>query len=316
MTTPQAGFKSFNWMRGVSDDKGISVVHRLILIRLCLHRRNSDGRCTPGYDAVADEIGVWRSTVFRAVDVAIGRGWLAPLPHGGRSLTNFIFTFPDEAGGNSRTGATVNSRSTATVKQPTVAPGQRNSRTRATQQSHGESDLPASSKASTRNGSLNGRREREKSQTLAPTDLFGEGKKESGEEGRKKKNNRAPPGADRFPEFWAANPKHVGKLDAAKAFTKALQEASADELIAGAKRYAAERADQDPRYTKHPATWLNKGCWADEPASDGGPPIIDGITGDVIESPTPPRRNGYHHEKTWDDVYREYAAELEACDEQ
>jgi hypothetical protein len=32
-------------------------------------------------------------------------------------------------------------------------------------------------------------------------------------------------------------------------------------------RYAAERAGQPPKYTKHPATWLKGGCWADEPTN-------------------------------------------------
>jgi hypothetical protein len=42
--------------------------------------------------------------------------------------------------------------------------------------------------------------------------------------------------------------------------------ATPEELVSGAKRYAAERAGQDGKYTKHPATWLNNECWADEPA--------------------------------------------------
>ena len=42
--------------------------------------------------------------------------------------------------------------------------------------------------------------------------------------------------------------------------------------LAGAQRYAAERKDQDPKYTKHPATWLNGGCWEDEAP---GAPVID-----------------------------------------
>lgn len=28
-------------------------------------------------------------------------------------------------------------------------------------------------------------------------------------------------------------------------------------------RYAAERDGENPRYTKNPATWLNKACWND-----------------------------------------------------
>ncbi|KQP53040.1 hypothetical protein ASF34_01320 [Methylobacterium sp. Leaf106] len=42
--------------------------------------------------------------------------------------------------------------------------------------------------------------------------------------------------------------------------------ASLDDLMAGVARYAAERTDEEPQYTKHPKTWLNGGHWADEPA--------------------------------------------------
>lgn len=41
-------------------------------------------------------------------------------------------------------------------------------------------------------------------------------------------------------------------------------------------RYAGERSGEDPTFTKHPSTWLNAGCWADQPrpphkaTSDGG----------------------------------------------
>jgi len=42
--------------------------------------------------------------------------------------------------------------------------------------------------------------------------------------------------------------------------------------IAGAQRYAVERQGQPPKYTKHPATWLNGGCWEDDPP---GAAVID-----------------------------------------
>ena len=44
--------------------------------------------------------------------------------------------------------------------------------------------------------------------------------------------------------------------------------------IAGAQRYAGERAGEDPKFTKHPATWLRGGCWEDEPPANGGA-VID-----------------------------------------
>jgi hypothetical protein len=59
---PAAKFPSFNWLRGVSDDKRISVIHRLILIRILIHR-DKDGLCDPGYNVVAKELGIDRKTV-------------------------------------------------------------------------------------------------------------------------------------------------------------------------------------------------------------------------------------------------------------
>lgn len=73
-----------------------------------------------------------------------------------------------------------------------------------------------------------------------------------------------------FTEFWNHYPRKAGKKAAERAFAKAVKEgASPADLIAGAMRYAAEREGQDPRFTKHPATWLNGGCWEDEPTPGG-----------------------------------------------
>ena len=58
----------------------------------------------------------------------------------------------------------------------------------------------------------------------------------------------------------------TSKKTAEKAFAKALKEgAHPKDIIAGALRYSAERDGQEPRFTKHPSTWLNAGCWEDEP---------------------------------------------------
>jgi hypothetical protein len=83
----------------------------------------------------------------------------------------------------------------------------------------------------------------------------------------------------------------VAKQGALKAFEKAVEGGTDPEtLIQGAKRYALERRGQDPKYTKHPATWLNKGCWEDEP---DGVPVID-EEGNVVAVEQPqPERNGF-----------------------
>ena len=128
-TTPK--FASFNWLRGVSDDRKISLVHRTVLLRMCLHRRN-DGRCDPGCDTLAAEVGVHRSTVFRAIDIGMRRGWLGRrVNHGGRVRQSFELTFPVQQ-----------SQPCDGLKRSTVA-GQQSQRQRASR---------AKSKASARNG--------------------------------------------------------------------------------------------------------------------------------------------------------------------
>lgn len=87
------------------------------------------------------------------------------------------------------------------------------------------------------------------------------------------KHTDAPEGAgegDAFGRFWAVYPKKTSKAGARRKFETALKTATAEEIIAGAERYAAERA-ADPRpdadqWTKYPTTWLHNGCWEDEPA--------------------------------------------------
>jgi hypothetical protein len=70
-----------------------------------------------------------------------------------------------------------------------------------------------------------------------------------------------------FDEFWRAYPKKVGLTDAIGAFARATERAPPIYIIRGAMRYAAERDGENPRYTKNPATWLNKACWNDPSAA-------------------------------------------------
>lgn len=67
-----------------------------------------------------------------------------------------------------------------------------------------------------------------------------------------------------FAEFYAAFPRHAAKAAALKAYLKARTKTDAGSLLAGARRYAAERANEDPKFTAHPATWLNAERWKDE----------------------------------------------------
>jgi len=90
-----------------------------------------------------------------------------------------------------------------------------------------------------------------------------------------------------FEAFWNIYPRKVGKQDAFKSYQRALQIVSAEEIFAGAERFAAD-PNRIPTFTPHPATWLNQGRWGDDPipprnGTEGGfKPVL-------APTPTPPR---------------------------
>ncbi len=160
-----AKFPSFNWMRGVSDDKRISVIHRFVLLRLCIHRdEKRGGKCDPGYDIVAKELGVHRTTVMRAVDVAVQFRWLAPPIRGRRANASFIFLFPDQEvapGATSKPDQEVAEPSDILENQE-VAPGELRSRSKRVKKSLKKRASRTKSKTSTQHGHNEGKEERAK----------------------------------------------------------------------------------------------------------------------------------------------------------
>jgi hypothetical protein len=82
---------------------------------------------------------------------------------------------------------------------------------------------------------------------------------------RNSNSNPASPKGSDFDRFYAAYPRKVGRKDAERKWAKAIKDgADPDTVITGAERYARQRAGQDQKFTKHPATWLHQGCWMDE----------------------------------------------------
>ena len=68
-----------------------------------------------------------------------------------------------------------------------------------------------------------------------------------------------------FDRFYDLCPKKKGKDAAHKAFNKASKSVDVETLISSMQIYRQQRQGQDSQYTLHPATWLNKGHWKDEP---------------------------------------------------
>jgi len=76
---------------------------------------------------------------------------------------------------------------------------------------------------------------------------------------------------DDFEAFWAIYPRKKAKDAAFNAWKAALKRAPAEDIIAGAKRYAEEQHGKDPKYLKYPQGWLSGGRWADEADRDAQP---------------------------------------------
>lgn len=68
-----------------------------------------------------------------------------------------------------------------------------------------------------------------------------------------------------FEEFWAIYPRHEDKKTAQVAFIKALKKTDLETILAGVRRYLADKTDL--KYVAYPATWLNKERWNDESIS-------------------------------------------------
>lgn len=73
------------------------------------------------------------------------------------------------------------------------------------------------------------------------------------------------PGSGAFEAFWENYPRKAGKQAARKAFAKCIQSGGeSDAIIAGAANYRDD-PNRVNEFTAHPATWLNRGSWDDDP---------------------------------------------------
>jgi hypothetical protein len=77
-----------------------------------------------------------------------------------------------------------------------------------------------------------------------------------------------------FGAFWSNYPKKRDREAAKKAWIAAIERGvEPKRMVDAAQAYARDRFGQEPQYTKYPATWLNKGCYDDEPDPKPGPQL-------------------------------------------
>ena len=99
----------------------------------------------------------------------------------------------------------------------------------------------------------------------SPTELSREVHKEREREvERERVVKTCPATQDEFIDWYLVYPRKEGKGLAEKAYAKARKKATAEQLLAGAQRYADD-PNREKQFTKLPATWLNAESWDDEP---------------------------------------------------
>lgn len=75
-----------------------------------------------------------------------------------------------------------------------------------------------------------------------------------------------------FAEWYAAYPRKRDPGQARRAYRTALRKTSPAVLLMAARAYADEcyRTGRDPKFIKHPSTWLNAEAWANAPEPNNG----------------------------------------------
>ena len=110
-----------------------------------------------------------------------------------------------------------------------------------------------------------------------------------------------------FSEWWVFVPRKVSKGQAEKAYRAALRHATPDELLAGIRRYAEQVTGEDPRFVKHPATWLSGKCWLDEPPAASPNLFAEGTPANGTHRPTDRADNRPRHGNGWAEAAQRFA---------
>jgi hypothetical protein len=276
------------WMRQVLADPALSHADCNVACRLALWAHVDSGRCNPAASTLAQGIGSAIRSVRRAFVTLEARGWIVIDHSVGGHNNSFRLVFPGDDNVASLPRTNGDNGDCQTVTNTPMS---------------GASLSPLETTLKTKE------RNEEKNQTLpqrdekrndAAGDLFRQTETPRIPSAPKEKKQKAPEPAidDAFAQFWAAYPLHVAKGDARIAFAKAIKAgAETNTLIDGARRYGAERAAQEPRYTAQAGRWLRAERWTDEPAPNGAA-VIDQDGNPVPINRPPERRNG----RSWVDI--------------
>lgn len=242
--------EQFNWMRQVAYDGDLLPYASRVAIALTkyFNYREYEGWTWMAQATLAKDLGMPERTLRKALSALVKRGHLISKRRG-RMETNQYHVALKSGDGDRHSGADHDRHSGATHRRVTgtAVPSDRHSGAKVTG-------------------------------TAVPTNLTKEPKKEP-----RKIDSPAPLGVDEnsgrrrpsdeaaFEQFFQRCPRRVAKEAARKAYRGAIKRATHEQILAGVIRYAAERSGQDPKFTKHPSTWLSGACWDDDPAPAPSP---------------------------------------------
>jgi len=284
-----------NWMNAVDLDNRLNDRDKRILNRLARHLHLKTGRLDPYLDVLALELSIesptgdvesTRRMIRRSLELAEKLGWIERTQRSAgyrRNRSNaFRLTIPQNLYPDStvRVGTEFHTRTPQSVQGGLYSPVDV-AHTR-TPESGINTEREQEIKNSVKSLAPSGARESGPQADSGAEGIAGETRQQGIESNAPESKSGAipfapraapTPAVDGFAEFYAQFPKKVERRAAQVAYAKAIKRGVDPAIILrGAMRYAAERAGQDPKYTKHPATWLNKGCWDDEPSPRSGQP--------------------------------------------
>jgi hypothetical protein len=272
-----------DWLELLLAEDQLSLGAKVVGARIALHHNVETGQCNPKIGTLVLGTRMSESTVRRRIDELEVTGWLRVDRTLGRHSNSYevrVPTLSDVTGFNPVSRDRVQNAPTLSTVTPQPCQNQPTPVTADTQNNESITAKRTAKDRLSRQPDLAEEDSRRRSQSPSAT-------------------TETKVDAD-FEEFYRCYPRHAAKAAALKAYRAVIAKglATPEELLSGAMRYAAERGREDPRYTKHPATWLNGGCWNDEPAK----PI--GNTIDVDGNPVrpPPDRQQRAASPTWMDI--------------
>jgi hypothetical protein len=233
----------FRWEQDVLANPQLTAAQKIVLTRLALHLNIKTGRCDPSVKTLATGAGMAERTVQATLSRAETLGIIKRAIGGGRTrTTSYTLVSPAK---------TVHNAAPFSETAHDEAPFQTvHGAARFSETVHDEAPFEMETvHASVEKGAADS----EKPCTAVHPNI-------------KNKRNTDERLKEEFDRWYPVYPRRSARRAAFKSYKQARSRGATPEtLLHGAKRYAAQRAGQDPQFTKMPATWLNGDCWLDEP---------------------------------------------------